>query len=94
MGTTSFTAYSASKHALHGMEQLLQLITTSYHCTGFFSTLNMELEMRQENISVVIMPIPYVLTDHAVAAMKHKSNKWGEALGITSEVYLVAILVS
>ena len=49
--------------------------------------------MREENISVVIMPIPYVLTDRAVSSMKHKSNNWGETLGITSEVCLAAIFV-
>ena len=55
VGTTSVTAYSASKHALHGMQQMLQLITMHpRHFTGFFSTLNMELEIRQENISVVV----------------------------------------
>ena len=42
--------------------------------------------MREENISVVIMPIPYVLTDRAVNAMKPKSNIWSYGIGITSEV--------
>lgn len=42
--------------------------------------------MRRENISIVIMPIPYVLTDRAVDSMKHKDNMWSEMIGITSEV--------
>ena len=42
--------------------------------------------MRNENISVTIMPIPYVLTDRAVDSMKVKSNMWADMIGITSEV--------
>ena len=56
------------------------------HFTGFFSTLNVELEMRQENISVVIMPLPYVLVDRDVDIMKQKSNNWHEVFGISLEV--------
>ena len=56
------------------------------HDIGYFSTLNMEFEMRNENISVTIMPIPYVLTDRAVDSMKVKSNIWADMIGITSEV--------
>lgn len=61
-------------------------------CTGYFSTLNMEFGMRNENISVTIMPLPYVLTDRAVKSMKIKSNIRADSIGITSEVSLVITL--
>ena len=45
----------------------------------------MEFELRQENISIVIMPLPFVYTTRAVEAMKVKPNLLFEP-GITSEV--------
>ena len=45
----------------------------------------MEFQLRQENISVVIMPLPFVYTNRAVENMKVKSKLMFEP-GITSEV--------
>jgi len=45
----------------------------------------MEFELRQENISVVIMPIPFVYTAKAIENTKVKQNLMFEP-GITSEV--------
>ena len=76
--------YTASKHALHGNHD--NLVTYHHiHFTGYFSSLNMEFQLRQENISVVIMPLPFVYTNRAVENMKVKSNFMFEP-GITSEV--------
>ncbi|XP_065916944.1 hydroxysteroid 11-beta-dehydrogenase 1-like protein B [Dysidea avara] len=50
VGLPMIAPYTASKHALH----------------GYFSSLNMEFQLRQENILVVIMPLPFVHTNRAV----------------------------
>ena len=55
------------------------------YCTGYFSSLNMEFELRQENISIVIMPLPFVYTTSAVESLKPKSNLLFEP-GITPKV--------
>jgi len=58
--------------------------------TGYFGSLNMEFQLREENISIVIMPLPFVYTNRAVEAMKVKSNLMFEP-GITSEVSSIII---
>ena len=45
----------------------------------------MEFQLRQENISIVIMPLPYVYTTTAINNLKPKQNLMFEP-GITSEV--------
>ena len=45
----------------------------------------MEFELRQENISIVIMPLPFVYTDSAINNMKPKTNLLFQP-GITSKV--------
>ncbi|XP_065916341.1 hydroxysteroid 11-beta-dehydrogenase 1-like protein B [Dysidea avara] len=68
LGMPMVTPYCASKHALN----------------GYFSSLNMEFQLRQENISIVIMPLPYVYTTTAINNLKPKQNLMFEP-GITSE---------
>ena len=45
----------------------------------------MEFQLRQENISIAIMPLPFVYTTNAIHNMKMKSNLMFEP-GITTEV--------
>jgi len=45
----------------------------------------MEFQLRQENISIVIMPIPFVYTNTAIENTKFKQSLMFEP-GITSEV--------
>ncbi|XP_065917129.1 hydroxysteroid 11-beta-dehydrogenase 1-like protein A [Dysidea avara] len=58
LGAPFVTPYSASKHALH----------------GYFSSLNMEFQLRQENVSVVIMPLPFVHTARSIGNLKPKKG--------------------
>lgn len=58
VGTPMVSAYSASKHAIH----------------GFYKVLNQELIMTDTPISITVMPLPYVLTDKAVENWKPMGN--------------------
>ena len=55
------------------------------YCIGYFSSLNMEFQLRQENISIVVMPIPFVYTSTAIENSKFKQSLIFEP-GISSEV--------
>lgn len=73
-----FSAYSTSKHALHGKlhwhnlrpEKLLQVPdedpeseTPLLYSPGFFKCLQQELIFTNTPVSITIMPLPYVLTN-------------------------------
>ena len=60
-------AYSASKQALRGNQYVCKV--SSLYCSlllGHFGSLNMEFEMRNDNVSITIMPLGlvYILSLH------------------------------
>jgi short-subunit dehydrogenase len=65
LGTPKITPYATSKHALH----------------GFYSSLHSELIMQNSNVTVTLMPLPFVRTATAVNNMR----PYSESLGLTVE---------